>query len=132
MNTHDMIELPQGYAERPFDYSGDLYTEGQVRAIDEAYRKRRGEQDHMKYKATHDAWLEYVEQAIAEASALRAAATRARKSIEMYIEISKKEATRLDCKATDVATLEGMAEGARRAALYMEDVFKALHGEGQP
>ncbi|MDX9971922.1 MAG: hypothetical protein RBU21_02920 [FCB group bacterium] len=33
MNTHDMIELPQGYAERPFDYSGDLYTEGQVRAI---------------------------------------------------------------------------------------------------
>lgn len=42
MNTHD-IELPQGYAERPFDYSGDLYTEGQVRAIVEADRKRRGE-----------------------------------------------------------------------------------------
>ena len=76
--------------------------------------------------------VRYMEQAIAETSALRAAATLARKSIERYIEISKKEATRLDCKATDVATLEGMAEGARRAALYMEDVFKALHGEGQP
>ena len=35
MNTHD-IELPQGYAERPFDYWGDLYTEGQVRAAIEA------------------------------------------------------------------------------------------------
>ena len=33
MTTHDIdIELPQGYAERPFDYSGDLYTEGQMRA----------------------------------------------------------------------------------------------------
>lgn len=37
MSTHD-IELPQGYAERPFDYSGDLYIEGQVRAIVEANR----------------------------------------------------------------------------------------------
>jgi len=43
MNTHDMIELPQGYTERPFDYSGDLYTEGQMRAAIEADRKRRGE-----------------------------------------------------------------------------------------
>ena len=76
--------------------------------------------------------VRYMEQAIAETSALRAAATRARRALERYIEITKKEATRLDCKATDVATLEGMAEGARRAALYMEDVFKALHGEGQP
>jgi len=41
MNTHDKIELPQGYAERPFDYSGDLYTEGQMRAAIEADRKRR-------------------------------------------------------------------------------------------
>ena len=39
MNTHD-IELPQGYAERPFDYWGELYTEGQVRAAIEADRKR--------------------------------------------------------------------------------------------
>lgn len=31
MNTHD-IELPQGYAGRPFGYSGELYTEGQMRA----------------------------------------------------------------------------------------------------
>lgn len=37
MSTHE-IELPQGYAERPFDYSGDLYIEGQVRAIIEATR----------------------------------------------------------------------------------------------
>lgn len=31
MSAHG-IELPQGYAERPFDYSGDLYIEGQMRA----------------------------------------------------------------------------------------------------
>src|SRR5690606_5375710 len=42
MNTHD-IELPQGYRDRPWDYDGDLYTEGQVRAIIEADRQRRGE-----------------------------------------------------------------------------------------
>src|SRR5690606_26938324 len=41
MNTHD-IELPQGYRDRPWDYDGDLYTEGQVRAIIEADRQRRG------------------------------------------------------------------------------------------
>jgi hypothetical protein len=35
------IELPQGYAERPFDYSGDLYTEGQMRAAIEADRNRQ-------------------------------------------------------------------------------------------
>lgn len=40
-DNHD-IELPQGYRDRPFDYSGDLYTEGQVRAIVKADRKRRG------------------------------------------------------------------------------------------
>src|SRR5690606_9899496 len=42
MNTHD-IELPQGYRDRPWDYDGDLYTEGQVRAIIEADRQRRVE-----------------------------------------------------------------------------------------
>lgn len=42
MTTHK-IELPQVYAERPFDYSGDLYTEGQMRAIIEADRERRSE-----------------------------------------------------------------------------------------
>ena len=34
--TDREIELPQRYAERPFDYRGDLYSEGQVRAIIEA------------------------------------------------------------------------------------------------
>lgn len=47
MSTHD-IELPQGYAERPFDYSGDLYIEGQVRAIIEANRALLAENEQLK------------------------------------------------------------------------------------
>lgn len=47
MNTHD-IELPQGYAERPFDYSGDLYIEGQMRAIVEANRALKTERDTLR------------------------------------------------------------------------------------
>src|SRR5690606_26260007 len=44
MSTHD-IELPQGYAERPFDYSGDLYIEGQMRSIIKANRALASERD---------------------------------------------------------------------------------------
>ena len=47
MSTHD-IKLPQGYAERPFDYSGDLYIEGQVRAIIEANHALLAERDALR------------------------------------------------------------------------------------
>ena len=46
--TDREIELPQGYAERPFDYSGDLYIEGQVRAIIKANRALVSERDALR------------------------------------------------------------------------------------
>lgn len=48
MTAHDKIELPQGYAERPFDYSGDLYTEGQMRTIIEDNRNLVAERDTLR------------------------------------------------------------------------------------
>ena len=46
--SNDDVELPQGYAERPFDYSGDLYIEGQVRAIIKANRALVSELDALR------------------------------------------------------------------------------------
>ena len=45
-------ELPQGYAERPFDYYGDLYIEGQVRAIIKANRALVSERDALRETLT--------------------------------------------------------------------------------
>lgn len=56
MNTHD-IELPQGHTERPFDYWGELYTEGQVRAAIEADRKTYNSIGERTIQQLHDVLL---------------------------------------------------------------------------